>query len=68
MKTLPFKKTTIATALSTLLITPLSSGAFAQQAAGAGAEKIEKITILRVGDKATAFKTDQDAFDALRKR
>jgi len=45
MKTLPFKKTTIATALSTLLITPISTGVFAQQAAGTGAEKIEKITI-----------------------
>jgi peptidylprolyl isomerase len=30
-------------------------------------DKIERITILRVGEKAKAFKTDQAAFDALRK-
>lgn len=43
MKTQPFKKSTIATALSTLLIAPISSTVFAQQATGT--EKIEKITI-----------------------
>ena len=34
----------------------------------ANGDKIERITILRVGDKAKAFGTDQAAFDALRKR
>ncbi|MCX7176224.1 MAG: TonB-dependent receptor [Proteobacteria bacterium] len=45
MKTLPFKQSTLAAALSTLLIAPLSSAVFAQQSAGTDTEKIEKITI-----------------------
>lgn len=45
MKKLPFKKTTLATALSTLLIAPITTGVFAQQAPSGDAEKIEKITI-----------------------
>lgn len=45
MKTLPFKKSTLATAVATLLIAPISSGVLAQQAASSDTEKIEKITI-----------------------
>ena len=45
MKTLPFNKTTLATALSTLLIAPISTGAFAQQASGSDTEKVDRITI-----------------------
>ncbi|TRZ57963.1 MAG: TonB-dependent receptor [Rhodocyclaceae bacterium] len=45
MKTLPFKQTTLAAAFSTLLIAPISTGVFAQQAAGVGEEKVDRITI-----------------------
>lgn len=44
-KTLPFNKTRLATALSTLLIAPLSSGAFAQQAPSDGTLQVERITV-----------------------